>query len=122
MAEAVGWRSSCLAFALLICLVGLPLMWRGARSLEAAVDEAETQPAEGEGGQRAVSFLRRPAFWLLAIAFALLGLNHSAILNHFLPMLAERGIPDGMRSEEHTSELQPLMRISYAVFCLKKKK
>src|SRR3546814_6595864 len=33
--------------------------------------------------------------------------------------------PDGttwVRSEEHTSELQSLMRISYAVFCLKKKK
>src|SRR3546814_6495909 len=30
--------------------------------------------------------------------------------------------PDGGRSEEHTSELQSLMRISYAVFCLKKKK
>src|SRR3546814_9142407 len=29
---------------------------------------------------------------------------------------------DGMRSEEHTSELQSLMRISYDVFCLKKKK
>src|SRR3546814_3782928 len=29
---------------------------------------------------------------------------------------------DGERSEEHTSELQSLMRISYAVFCLKKKK
>src|SRR3546814_4128919 len=28
---------------------------------------------------------------------------------------------DAMRSEEHTSELQSLMRISYAVFCLKKK-
>src|SRR3546814_1843313 len=28
---------------------------------------------------------------------------------------------DGFRSEEHTSELQSLMRISYAVFCLKKK-
>src|SRR3546814_2263989 len=28
---------------------------------------------------------------------------------------------DGVRSEEHTSELQSLMRISYAVFCLKKK-
>src|SRR3546814_8606511 len=28
---------------------------------------------------------------------------------------------DHMRSEEHTSELQSLMRISYAVFCLKKK-
>src|SRR3546814_7797159 len=32
-----------------------------------------------------------------------------------------RGGPFG-RSEEHTSELQSLMRISYAVFCLKKKK
>src|SRR3546814_8690948 len=30
------------------------------------------------------------------------------------------GLP--IRSEEHTSELQSLMRISYAVFCLKKKK
>src|SRR3546814_9717764 len=28
---------------------------------------------------------------------------------------------DDLRSEEHTSELQSLMRISYAVFCLKKK-
>src|SRR3546814_9303825 len=32
------------------------------------------------------------------------------------------GKADGARSEEHTSELQSLMRISYAVFCLKKKK
>src|SRR3546814_10421241 len=30
--------------------------------------------------------------------------------------------PCHLRSEEHTSELQSLMRISYAVFCLKKKK
>src|SRR3546814_7047905 len=30
--------------------------------------------------------------------------------------------PSRSRSEEHTSELQSLMRISYAVFCLKKKK
>src|SRR3546814_2827775 len=31
-------------------------------------------------------------------------------------------VDDELRSEEHTSELQSLMRISYAVFCLKKKK
>src|SRR3546814_4816677 len=35
---------------------------------------------------------------------------------HTIPMIAL------LRSEEHTSELQSLMRISYAVFCLKKKK
>src|SRR3546814_9215151 len=32
------------------------------------------------------------------------------------------GTSAALRSEEHTSELQSLMRISYAVFCLKKKK
>src|SRR3546814_6742591 len=32
------------------------------------------------------------------------------------------GLVDRIRSEEHTSELQSLMRTSYAVFCLKKKK
>src|SRR3546814_4473527 len=39
-------------------------------------------------------------------------------------MLAREGITMNhkkLRSEEHTSELQSLMRISYAVFCLKKK-
>src|SRR3546814_2064203 len=37
--------------------------------------------------------------------------------------LSDRGRgAGGKRSEEHTSELQSLMRISYAVFCLKKKK
>src|SRR3546814_1275818 len=41
-----------------------------------------------------------------------------SLLHGFMP------IPIGpyARSEEHTSELQSLMRISYAVFCLKKKK
>src|SRR3546814_7434091 len=40
------------------------------------------------------------------------------------PLLDDGGVGEltGERSEEHTSELQSLMRISYAVFCLKKKK
>src|SRR3546814_5383187 len=41
----------------------------------------------------------------------------SAFLRQRLHYLAE----NGQRSEEHTSELQSLMRSSYAVFCLKKK-
>src|SRR3546814_10540400 len=36
--------------------------------------------------------------------------------------LQSMNVPLPDRSEEHTSELQSLMRISYAVFCLKKKK
>src|SRR3546814_8738813 len=50
---------------------------------------------------------------LLAAVFAVLGVLP-------LVVLAQLGVV--IRSEEHTSELQSLMRISYAVFCLKKKK
>src|SRR3546814_10736395 len=54
--------------------------------------------------------------------------SSAAILGHPLRSLvaAARMVSEGgeriERSEEHTSELQSLMRISYAVFCLKKKK
>src|SRR3546814_10067301 len=39
----------------------------------------------------------------------------------FMSLMTPERIEE-LRSEEHTSELQSLMRISYAVFCLKKKK
>src|SRR3546814_1157037 len=53
-----------------------------------------------------------------------------AVAKKIVERAADYGIPKEdvvvdplvMRSEEHTSELQSLMRISYAVFCLKKKK
>src|SRR3546814_6359258 len=60
--------------------------------------------------------------------------RHAVMLGNPVAFIAERlgmageigGVGEGLRdrakSEEHTSELQSLMRISYAVFCLKKKK
>src|SRR3546814_7751610 len=51
--------------------------------------------------------------------FGLVGVEGDAML---AARLAERQRPgERRRSEEHTSELQALMRISYAVFCFKKK-
>src|SRR3546814_10847841 len=48
---------------------------------------------------------------------------HPEVRDPLLVMEIAMGHPvEIMRSEEHTSELQSLMRISYAVFCLKKKK
>src|SRR3546814_2368990 len=70
-----------------------------------------------------------------AAAAATLGIAEDRVTVH--PMLVGGGfgvnlehqvaeqaalLADRLRSEEHTSELQSLMRISYAVFCLKKKK
>src|SRR3546814_9412632 len=48
----------------------------------------------------------------------------AGIFDEFIPLAGDRAFGDDqaiLRSEEHTSELQSLMRISYAVFCLKKK-
>src|SRR3546814_6129432 len=44
-----------------------------------------------------------------------IGVHHAGMLPKY------RRLVEQLRSEEHTSELQSLMRISYAVFCLKKK-
>src|SRR3546814_6584638 len=66
--------------------------------------------------------------WLLATAkLGFNSANYLSVTREFLEMddlvmsLVKAGV-FGFRSEEHTSELQSLMRISYAVFCWKKKK
>src|SRR3546814_16646707 len=50
-----------------------------------------------------------------------LGTGQESVRSRAQPVSRDRGGRAGVRSEEHTSELQSLMRISYAVFCLKKK-
>src|SRR3546814_6457323 len=50
------------------------------------------------------------------------GATATQVVNGTLNFYAGDAQPAWNRSEEHTSELQSLMRISYAVFCFKKKK
>src|SRR3546814_4925506 len=59
-----------------------------------------------------------------AISLEAMVRERTAQLEDALAKLAEANadLASAHRSEEHTSELQSLMRISYAVFCLKKKK
>src|SRR3546814_4070761 len=67
---------------------------------------------------------------VVLVLFAVSVLIFSRLGGEFIPTLEEGDLalhqilPTGtaLRSEEHTSELQSLLRISYAVFCLKTKK
>src|SRR3546814_4196917 len=58
----------------------------------------------------------------LLIAFDAIGGQHSATEAAHMAGFSDSARFARTRSEEHTSELQSLMRISYAVFCLKKKR
>src|SRR3546814_10366607 len=74
--------------------------------------------------------------WLIVLEYGVAGATVAVgFSGYFVSLLADFGlhVPAGLstplvhvadagtRSEEHTSELQSLMRITYAVFCLKKK-
>src|SRR3546814_10734679 len=57
-----------------------------------------------------------------AVDFAVMSVSMVGIADPNFVMAPLMSLVIGVRSEEHTSELQSLMRISYAVFCLHKKK
>src|SRR3546814_6527428 len=83
----------------------------------------QVQGERGKGSalvRRAPRRHRAPCVGPASHGAALGALGDMADAVHRLARRFERG--GHVRSEEHTSELQSLMRISYAVFCLKKKK
>src|SRR3546814_7624972 len=83
-----------------------------ARLALVALDLARFLHQETPAGARMAEFVVQGALG------GLIGLRHEI----GGPLLRHLQMLDLARSEEHTSELQSLMRISYAVFCLKKKK
>src|SRR3546814_9114251 len=65
--------------------------------------------------------LRMPFWFTVALAPSADWSINETLLRYSVPPLPSGGGGGRSRSEEHTSELQSLMRTSYAVFCLKKK-
>src|SRR3546814_16910660 len=57
----------------------------------------------------------------LKISRIVLGTTLPSIIYTLSPLILGEIVPSSQRSEEHTSELQSLMRISYAVFCFQTK-
>src|SRR3546814_7127718 len=92
----------------------------GEAGLLAGLDEGvrkRIDVAQVRHRQRTIAAVQRVGAAVVALAAA-------EVRQHRVPVPAVGAArcPAGVRSEEHTSELQSLLRISYAVFCLKKKK
>src|SRR3546814_9848885 len=95
--------------------------WRGRRRPGLRRDRGRAGTAVPGPGDHGHGAHRRPA----AVMLRELSARHRS-WPLAAPFRISRGVKHSaeavVRSEEHTSELQSLMRISYAVFCLKKKK
>src|SRR3546814_4693826 len=112
-----------------VCSSDLPL---GRRLVVAVPADAVDAFDAGHAGLRThrlvalLQILADPVRGLGEVAAVGVGVDHGAVAAPAAEQLVERQVAglglDVPRSEEHTSELQSLMRISYAVFCLKKKK
>src|SRR3546814_5689334 len=98
-------------------LLGEPILGKEAAQLGLIAESAPTFEAMQETAERWVAKLANSA------SNAIYGTKTA--INQPLRQLAQSMMDAGMayeRSEEHTSELKSLMRISYAVFCLKENK
>ncbi|WP_425403789.1 MFS transporter [Hwanghaeella sp.] len=99
VAEAFGWQAAVLTFAALIAFVGAPLLWLGGHHMEQDYRRRSGEGETSHAGHAAADnirtlgqVVRQPVFLALAVAFSLLWLNHSLMLNHLLPILEDRDI------------------------------
>src|SRR3546814_10744097 len=88
-------------------------------SAEALCEDAHRAYRSGVNWDDLRYFLELARTGKLTAAARRLSVEHTTVSRRVQACEASAGAP--LRSEEHTSELQSLMRISYAVFCLKKK-
>src|SRR3546814_5577935 len=126
MSDYLSWRSALLATVALPLVSLVPLFLFVPEAVPARARSDRT----GFFGS-VTRLFASPVFRWLFLAFAIAGTGIYSLLVFSAPFLvrahglstAQIGLALGFmqRSEEHTSELQSLMRISYAVFCLKKK-
>ncbi|MEQ8320162.1 MAG: MFS transporter [Rhodospirillales bacterium] len=100
IADAYGWHAAAWTMSSLVIFVGVPLVWTSTRFLEKEYQKASAALAAAQPDVERPAFnmravLKKPAFWLLALGFAILGGNHGVLINHILPVLTDRGLsPD----------------------------
>ena len=83
------WRGTVLTLSVAVIAVAVPLILFASQNLEGH-DNAPS-PAASQKPTEAMHVLQSVVFWLLAISFATIALNHGVLLTHILPILDERG-------------------------------
>ena len=86
----IGWRGAVLSFAAAIILIAAPLNWFGCRLSERHCDSCAV--VAGRKTRETSGVFRSAKFWLLAVAFTSIALDHGVLLTHLLPLLNDRGI------------------------------
>jgi predicted MFS family arabinose efflux permease len=92
ISEWSDWRTATLVYAALVLCIAVPCFWRGTAMPDSGAVVGRTTralPADTIAFRKA---LRNHSFWLIALGFALIYLNHGTVLTHLLPMLSERGV------------------------------
>ncbi|CAB1075629.1 hypothetical protein D1AOALGA4SA_3445 [Olavius algarvensis Delta 1 endosymbiont] len=85
-----GWRGAVLSFAAAIFFIAAPLNWFGCRLSERHCETCAV--VAGRKTTETSGVFRSAGFWLLAVAFTAVALDHGVLLTHLLPLLNERGI------------------------------
>src|SRR3546814_6316202 len=85
-----------------------------------SLSRIELREHDAPSSQSDIVAILRSVAATLELAAARRGMRIEVVAEALPPVVGERDELTQVRSEEHTSELQSLMRHSYAVFCLKK--
>jgi len=91
LSELFGWRGAVLIFAVVVGLVAAPMLFYGATVLENASQTNRTPSTKPHNKRALNAAIRKPAFWLMAIGFPLLAMEHALLIAHIIPLLVERG-------------------------------
>ena len=93
LTDMLGWRGAVVVFGVSVIVIALPLIWFGC-TLARQQGEALAPPPSHQSSDT-LRILRNPIFWLLAMSFSMITLNHSTLVTHLLPLLDERDIRPG---------------------------
>jgi len=92
-----GWRAAYLVFAVIIFVVALPVSYFLIRETPQEMGlqmdgDAHSDQSEAAIGLSAAEASKTASFWLILIAFLLVGVGIASVLAHLVPMLTDRGI------------------------------